>query len=94
MCAAAAMQRVEHVVLVQVQDGEQEPDVLHLAPPRPPLPARAPARPQGTAIAINATASRRSQYHYAAAGADEEGGLYSRSLAFVPTSPALPAPFR
>eukprot|EP00879_Flechtneria_rotunda_P018658 GHRR01019581.1.p1 GENE.GHRR01019581.1~~GHRR01019581.1.p1 ORF type:complete len:740 (+),score=306.24 GHRR01019581.1:672-2891(+) len=48
-----------------------------------------------TAIAINATAARRSQYHYAAAVPEDEGdAVYSRSLAFQPTSPALPAPFR
>eukprot|EP00878_Enallax_costatus_P010038 GHUV01010477.1.p1 GENE.GHUV01010477.1~~GHUV01010477.1.p1 ORF type:complete len:428 (+),score=155.40 GHUV01010477.1:2685-3968(+) len=85
---------VEHVVLVQVPDDEesrqlQQPSALPPRPPRPP-----PARAQSTGIAINATAARRSQYHYAAAAQDEEGELYSRSLAFVPTSPALPAPFR
>jgi hypothetical protein len=86
---------VEHVLLVQVPDvEEQEQQQMqhHLALGLPGLPPASP--PAGTAISITATASRRSQFHYAAAAADEDGGLYSRSLAFVPTSPALPAPFR
>uniref|UniRef100_A0A383WJ92 Major facilitator superfamily (MFS) profile domain-containing protein n=1 Tax=Tetradesmus obliquus TaxID=3088 RepID=A0A383WJ92_TETOB len=85
---------VEHVVLVQVADDEEAPDALGRPPlPRPPVP-RPPTRPQGSAIAINSSAARRSQYHYAAVGNDDDSALYGRSLAFVPTSPALPAPFR
>eukprot|EP00775_Hariotina_reticulata_P008543 gene8543-8726_t len=86
---------VEHMLLVQVPDVEdqEQPQLQqHPALGLPVLPPSSP--PAGTAISINATATRRSQYHYAAAAADEDGGLYSRSLAFVPTSPALPAPFR
>lgn len=66
-----------------------------VCPPHPP--PHPPSSPSVGAVAINATAARRSQYHYAAReeGEGEEGDhLYSRSLAFVPASPALPAPFR
>jgi hypothetical protein len=89
------LQTVEHVVLVQVPDDEETPQAHGRPPlPRPPAP-RPPTRPQGTAIAINSSAARRSQYHYAAVGNDDDdSALYGRSLAFVPTSPALPAPFR
>lgn len=89
------VQTVEHVVLVQVADEEEA-----VVPGLPSLPPRGPSpttRRAGAAIAINATAARRSQYHYAAregGEGEEEGALYSRSLAFVPASPALPAPFR
>jgi hypothetical protein len=45
------------------------------------------------AITMDVSAARRSQYHYR--GSDEEvQDLYSRSLAYFPQSPALPAPFR
>jgi hypothetical protein len=92
-------QTAEHVVLVLVPDEEQQAEGR--LPPAAGLPPRAPS-PLGprqggaAAIAINASAVRRSQYHYAAQpeGGEEGGALYSRSLAFVPTSPALPAPFR
>jgi hypothetical protein len=88
------LQTVEHVVLVQVSDDEEAPQGRGRPPlPRPPAP-RPPTRPQGTAITINSSAARRSQYHYAAVGNDDDSALYGRSLAFVPTSPALPAPFR
>lgn len=91
------LQAVEHVVWVQVPDEEEGAEGTEgdgRLPPRAPSPA-APARRAGAAIAINASAARRSQYHYAAREeGEEEGQLYSRSLAFVPPSPALPAPFR
>lgn len=81
-------------MLVQVQDEEEGGE----EGTHPGLPPRAPTTGPRTArgaIAINASAARRSQYHYAARDeGEEEGALYSRSLAFVPASPALPAPFR
>lgn len=89
----APVQTVEHVVWVQVPDEEEGEESLPGLPPRAPSPSM--QRRAGAAIAINASAARRSQYHYAAREeGEEEGELYSRSLAFVPPSPALPAPFR
>ena len=78
---------------IQVPDEEEGQEEVPGLPPRAPSPAT--QRRAGAAIAINASAARRSQYHYAAhEQGDEDGALYSRSLAFVPQSPALPAPFR
>eukprot|EP00877_Chromochloris_zofingiensis_P007998 jgi/Chrzof1/3451/Cz12g26030.t1 len=58
---------------------------------RGPSPAFMLPPPSGTAIAIDA--ARRSQYHYRGSG-EEGADVYSRSLAYFPQSPALPAPFR
>ena len=76
-------QAVEHRPVVKVQTVEEQLPMSIAAPPMPGV----------AAITMGVSAARRSQYHYR--GSDEESqDLYSRSLAYFPPSPALPAPFR
>lgn len=83
------LQAVEHRVVVKVPTVEEQQ-----AAGMPRLSPRSPAAPAlPSAITMDAAAARRSQYHYAGSQAQEQD-IYSRSLAYFPPSPALPAPFR
>jgi hypothetical protein len=81
------LQAVEHRVVVKVPTVEEQQQQAGM-PPRPGMP---PAMP--SAMPMDAAAARRSQYHYRGSQ-EQEQDIYSRSLAYFPPSPALPAPFR